>query len=344
MSHQTGIQASEDLKSFFAIAKDGDVRLIKVIIENEELCLSTSHGPVGTWEDDYDQLLLNNLEEKMPCYIFYRLDSKNNQGYEWIFISYSPDNAAVRQKMLYAATRATLKKEFGGGLVKEELFGTTVEDVNFRGYKRHITSQDAPAPLTFAEEELETIKRNEVHADISVDTKHQTMQGVSFPITQEAMDRLMDLRDGAINYVELALNLEDEIIYLTNSEDIDTQSISRRLPLDHGRYVFYCYKHTHEGDYLQNIVFIYYMPGYKCPIKERMLYSSCKSALLDVVEQKIGIEVVRKIETDDPKEITEDFMYEEVHPKKDIVKQKFARPKPPASRGPKRMTRPTDGQ
>ncbi len=30
----------------------------------------------------------------------------------------------VRQKMLYAATRATLKKEFGGGHVKEEIFGT----------------------------------------------------------------------------------------------------------------------------------------------------------------------------------------------------------------------------
>jgi len=30
----------------------------------------------------------------------------------------------VRQKMLYAATRATLKMEFGGGLIKDELFGT----------------------------------------------------------------------------------------------------------------------------------------------------------------------------------------------------------------------------
>lgn len=30
----------------------------------------------------------------------------------------------VRQKMLYAATRATVKKEFGGGHVKDEMFGT----------------------------------------------------------------------------------------------------------------------------------------------------------------------------------------------------------------------------
>ena len=28
--------------------------------------------------------------------------------------------------MLYAATRATLKKEFGGGIIKDEVFGTTM--------------------------------------------------------------------------------------------------------------------------------------------------------------------------------------------------------------------------
>lgn len=30
----------------------------------------------------------------------------------------------VRLKMLYAATRATVKKEFGGGHIKDEMFGT----------------------------------------------------------------------------------------------------------------------------------------------------------------------------------------------------------------------------
>lgn len=31
----------------------------------------------------------------------------------------------VRDKMLYAATRATLKKEFGGGHIKDEIFATS---------------------------------------------------------------------------------------------------------------------------------------------------------------------------------------------------------------------------
>jgi len=32
----------------------------------------------------------------------------------------------VRDKMLYAATRSTLKTEFGGGQIKDELFGSVM--------------------------------------------------------------------------------------------------------------------------------------------------------------------------------------------------------------------------
>lgn len=42
-------------------------------------------------------------------------------------------------------------------------------------------------------------------------------------------------------------------------------------------------------------VFIYSMPGYSCSIKERMLYSSCKSRLLDEVEKDYRVEIVKKV-------------------------------------------------
>ena len=51
-----------------------------------------------------------------------------------------------------------------------------------------------------------------------------------------------------------------------------------------------------------------------------------------------------QIEIDDPKELTEAFLQEEIHPKRDIVRQQFARPKGPGGRGPKRMTKPKPDQ
>jgi twinfilin-like protein len=58
--------------------------------------------------------------------IIIRLDSKNSSGYEWLFVSWSPDTAPIRQKMLYASTKATLKQEFGTSQIKEELHGTVL--------------------------------------------------------------------------------------------------------------------------------------------------------------------------------------------------------------------------
>lgn len=36
------------------------------------------------------------------------------------------------------------------------------------------------------------------------------------------------------------------------------------------------------------------MPGYSCPVKERMLYSACKAPLLELI-QSLGVEIVKKV-------------------------------------------------
>lgn len=47
-------------------------------------------------------------------------------------------------------------------------------------------------------------------------------------------------------------------------------------------------------------VFIYSMPGYSCNIKERMLYSSCKSRLLEEVERDYHLEIAKKVSDGKP--------------------------------------------
>lgn len=53
-----------------------------------------------SWDKDYDQFLLPLLTPQEPCYILYRLDSRNVQGYEWIFIAWSPDQSPVCPEQL----------------------------------------------------------------------------------------------------------------------------------------------------------------------------------------------------------------------------------------------------
>ncbi|KYO35896.1 twinfilin-2 [Alligator mississippiensis] len=338
MTHQTGIHATPELKDFFAKARNGSVRLIKIVIEDEQLVLGAYKELSRFWDKDYDSFVLPLLDEQQPCYILYRFDSQNAQGFEWLFISWSPDNSPVRLKMLYAATRATVKKEFGGGHIKDELFGTVKEDISLSGYQKHVSSCSAPAPLTAAEQELQQIRISEVKTEISVESKHQTLQGLAFPLQRDVQQAVQLLKQKKINYIQLKLDLEQEIIELVHTNPTEIADLPKRIPQDSARYHFFLYKHTHEGDYLESVVFIYSMPGYKCSIKERMLYSSCKSRLLDTVEQDFCLEIAKKIEIDDGAELTAEFLYDEVHPKQHAFKQAFAKPKGPVGkRGQKRL-------
>ncbi|XP_026712981.1 twinfilin-2 isoform X6 [Athene cunicularia] len=373
------LEATTELRDFFAKARNGSVRLIKVIIEDEQLVLGAHKELSRRWDADYDAFVLPLLDEQQPCYVLYRLDSQNAQGYEWLFISWSPDSSPVRLKMLYAATRATVKKEFGGGHIKDEMFGTVKEDVSLSGYQKHVSSCSAPAPLTAAEQELQQIRINEdlpslassremdscsqdsstemmvggccccpslveypgpeeVKTEISVESKHQTLQGLAFPLQLDAQQAIQALKQKKINYIQLKLDLERETIDLVHTSPTEIADLPKRIPQDSARYHFFLYKHSHEGDYLESVVFIYSMPGYKCSIKERMLYSSCKSRLLDTVEQEFCLEIAKKIEIDDGAELTAEFLYEEVHPKQHAFKQAFAKPKGPVGkRGQKRL-------
>ena len=74
---------------------------------------------------------------------------------------------------------------------------------------------------------------------------------------------------------------------------------------------------------------------YTCPastgqrsIKNRMMYPLMKRSVLTVAETEAGLRVDKKFEVEDPSEITEAGVLEELHPKAQ-AHQGFSRPKRP---------------
>ncbi|TRZ03297.1 hypothetical protein DNTS_027171, partial [Danionella cerebrum] len=61
----------------------------------EHLVLGAYRELSRSWDQDYDVCVLPMLDALEPCYILYRLDSHNQLGYEWLFISWSPDQSLV---------------------------------------------------------------------------------------------------------------------------------------------------------------------------------------------------------------------------------------------------------
>lgn len=65
---------------------------------SEQLVLGAYREVSQSWDQDYDACVLPMLDGLEPCYILYRLDSQNQLGYEWLFISWSPDQSPVSRK------------------------------------------------------------------------------------------------------------------------------------------------------------------------------------------------------------------------------------------------------
>lgn len=55
------------------------------------------------------------------------------------------------------------------------------------------------------EEEINEIKKQEVGVDISVDTKHQTMAGITFPMVPDALEAVKNFTTGKLQYVQLKI-------------------------------------------------------------------------------------------------------------------------------------------
>jgi twinfilin-like protein len=65
------------------------------------------------------------LDESQPSFLLVRLDTKSSAGeYNWLFIAYVPDNSKVRDKMLYASSRASLTKDLGDYRFVDSMWGT----------------------------------------------------------------------------------------------------------------------------------------------------------------------------------------------------------------------------
>ncbi|XP_069760036.1 twinfilin-1-like isoform X11 [Narcine bancroftii] len=132
---------------------------------------------------------------------------------------------------------------------------------------------------------------------INGETKPPSLQGVAFPMQGDVVQALKKLQNKELSYVQLKIDFNHENIALADTTHTEIGDLPNRVPKDSARYHFFLYKHSYEGDYLESIVFVYSMPGYTCSIRERMLYSSCKNPLIDMVEKQLSLDITKKPST-----------------------------------------------
>lgn len=128
------------------------------------------------------------------------------------------------------------------------------------------------------------------------------------------------------------INAETENVELVPSTSTPSSisELTSTISSDEPRFTFYRFAHEYAGYKGSPLLFFYTCPatpGRKA-IKDRMMYPLMKRAVLDIAEKECGLTLEKKFEVEEPSEITEDSVLEELHPKVEVRKG-FSRPKRP---------------
>ncbi|KAL2170723.1 hypothetical protein VTG60DRAFT_4471 [Thermothelomyces hinnuleus] len=331
---QSGISASKELVSKFneLLASESRFGLLATIASEElrPLQLLTPSSP-ASFESNVESLLQPHIKPNEALYVILR---RYQSAPALVAVTYVPDTAPVRQKMLFASTRLTLVRELGSEHFRDTFFATTPEELSPAGFKSHDAHTALEAPLTEEERSLGEVRRAEQEAGMGTATRELHLsKNLMTPVAEDALQALKDLGAGDKRYlVMLKINPESESIELVPDESAPSsipelvQTISPAEP----RFTFYRFSHVHDGSESSPLLFFYTCPTNFSTkaIKFRMMYPLMKRAVLSVAEQDAGLKPDKKFEVEDPSEITEQGVLDELHPKVE-VKRGFNRPKRP---------------
>ena len=193
---QSGIVVSKELQDAFNdLVSTPSQRGIIATISSEALI--PQHTLPSKSTDFFDDLptLTPFLSTTAASYIILRRYQNAPDGF--VAVTYIPDAAPVRQKMLFASTRLTLVRELGTERFRESLFVTELKELEKEGWEKHDAHGALSAPLTEEEESLKGIREAEAEAKGGTEGRRLETGGkLSIATSREAREALGIFRAG----------------------------------------------------------------------------------------------------------------------------------------------------
>ncbi len=173
--------------------------------------------------------------------------------------------------------------------------------------------------LSFAEKQVLLEKEG-----VNLDTVHSTVSGLQLPLDNAAKQALQQFRSP---YQLLIFKISNETIVLDKQEaSYNADAISQYLEsVNDPRYILFNFEHTFDDQQTETVFFIYYC-SVKAKVKERMVYSSTKQSVVQMLsDMKAGVS--KSMEISEAADISEKILYDYVHPPEE-KKISFSKPKP----------------
>lgn len=249
-----------------------------------------------------------HLQPNAAAYILLKTHPDAADGYA--AITYVPNAAPVRQKMLFASTRLTLVRELGIERFRHTIFATEKSELTAEGWAKHEAHEKQAAPLTEEESGLQGVKEAEARESQGTGARRGHVSSrVDVKTGEGVLEALGSLKEEGCKgtLVQLKYALPDETLQLESSEDgVPPEKVAGTMSTSEPRYAFYSHPSAAARG-TPAVLFIYTCPS-GSKIKERMVYSTGKSWTRTVAERDAALEIAKSLEATEPDELTAEVL------------------------------------
>jgi len=294
MSTQSGITVSEELSN--EVKNDTNTIVIKISPDSTQLIPDSSFSqPSSTSLSSIFEQVHSYMSKQFPQPAYIIIPYKSTK----VFISFIPDSAPIKQKMLYASTKNALLSSLGSSSFAYKLAWTELDELDAEHLEKVISEDGKSGPLTEDEKILQSLN-NKTHMQgheygfkkelASMSSPSPTASDILYKFDDELETEFKNLTRNANDQRLLVFNIDlnDESIKLTKKDiDVEVTSLINKLQSNSPSGPTYSIYNYAPNRY----TFIYSCPS-GSSVKDRMIYAASKNALINHLKTYLNDDIV----------------------------------------------------
>jgi hypothetical protein len=265
---------------------------IKVEIVADSLVPVLTIPCKGTTEEDFDHHVRKYAVAAKPCFFLFRLNEAEARP-KWLLVSWSPDEASVRDKVLYAGSHSILAKALPAGSERKEYFASTMGELKYEEFLK--SGEFDPAVMT----EVERARESEKTLPTDTRTRSICMPAIA-PVAGK-LDVPAAVAQAMSAKMCLLLTLRDDALH---PKQLTWEKFSANLP-ETPAFLLTANGHT----------FIYWCPE-ALAVKVKFQSAVAKATVFETVKeyfQKQGKAIPREVEIHDEEDVGKALQVEDHH-------------------------------
>lgn len=293
MAARARLRVTQEVKQAITEDRTSDVaRYLVVKIKDEKLVLANRGSAQSDAAADFNALA-KSVGEKEACFIFLKLDKKSEDNYNFLFVAYVPDNAPVRDKMLYASSIDDLTHQIGADCINGTYKCCDKSDLNFEAWIAS-TKERRGSDTTILTDKEKLLKEERA---IDRSTVSAGMKSVQFNVADEVNEAIGQVVKGerSVVAIRVAKSKGREKCVLDKDVPSDASVDDISFPKEPRFCVTSGKSLSSSGS---GFVFVFLCPE-DAKAMHKMMYATAKSAVMEHCRNIVGSDFSIRVEACD---------------------------------------------